>query len=398
VDSITNGSGAIEVRLSFASFGSRRNEATWSGNPTSGDWTGITGTSRRGFTFHESLDNLSLVHMNGRVFDPVVGRFLSADPFVPAPALTQSFNRYSYTRNNPLAFIDPSGFGEGRNRGFPNWWGPQPYGGNPELENKDVPGWGPDGTRTSDAAPPSGQQGDPKAGDGRLSQVPGSFETNGRPTASEVFAAGGLGVPINVMVEGKAYTITPELVVNGTTMKAGLIAINWVVRPNCSLSVPNEAHPDYCESAIPSHAIEDAALLATGIYGAVRGALATTEAAGAAESAVVARARSAIERGAVSGSQRLQLGNMGVDEAGNLTDNVVRNASANIGGRTYTGHALDQMQNRGLTPSVIENTISSGATRAGNTAAEIRYFDSVNNLSVVLDRASGRVVTVRYGD
>jgi hypothetical protein len=78
--------------------------------------------------------------------------------------------------------------------------------------------------------------------------------------------------------------------------------------------------------------------------------------------------------------------------------NAVRNAPANIGGRTYTGHALDQMQNRGLTPSVVENAVSTGASRAGNTTAEIRYFDSANNVSVVLDRASGRVVTVRYGD
>src|SRR5262249_12000721 len=66
--------------------------------------------ARRGnsrFTGHEHLDNLSLVHMNGRVYDPYLGRFLSADPFVPHPQLTQSYNRYSYTRNNPLNLIDP---------------------------------------------------------------------------------------------------------------------------------------------------------------------------------------------------------------------------------------------------------------------------------------------------
>jgi RHS repeat-associated protein len=56
------------------------------------------------------LDNLTLVHMNGRVYDPVVGRFLSADPIVQAPGFTQSFNRYAYTFNNPLSFVDPSGF------------------------------------------------------------------------------------------------------------------------------------------------------------------------------------------------------------------------------------------------------------------------------------------------
>lgn len=113
IDSVTNDAGAIEVRLSFGSFGQRRNEAGWSGNPTSGDWTQITNTTRAGFTSHEMLDNLNLVHMNGRVYDQVVGRFLSADPFVQAPGFTQSFNRYSYTFNSPLTHTDPSGFQAG---------------------------------------------------------------------------------------------------------------------------------------------------------------------------------------------------------------------------------------------------------------------------------------------
>jgi hypothetical protein len=48
--------------------------------------------------------------MNGRVMDAKIGRFLSADPYVSDPLLTQSFNRYSYVNNNPLSFTDPSGF------------------------------------------------------------------------------------------------------------------------------------------------------------------------------------------------------------------------------------------------------------------------------------------------
>uniref|UniRef100_UPI0024A75B2B RHS repeat-associated core domain-containing protein n=1 Tax=Pelagibius sp. Alg239-R121 TaxID=2993448 RepID=UPI0024A75B2B len=48
--------------------------------------------------------------MNGRVYDPTLGRFLSADPNVQAPDDTQSFNRYSYVKNNPLSYTDPSGF------------------------------------------------------------------------------------------------------------------------------------------------------------------------------------------------------------------------------------------------------------------------------------------------
>ncbi len=64
---------------------------------------------RRGFTGHEQLEELSLVHANGRLYDPEIGRFLSPDPIIPDPLLTQSYNRYAYVLGNPLAFTDPSG-------------------------------------------------------------------------------------------------------------------------------------------------------------------------------------------------------------------------------------------------------------------------------------------------
>lgn len=48
--------------------------------------------------------------MNGRVYDPDTARFLSADPNIQAPYDTQSYNRYSYVKNNPLKYTDPSGF------------------------------------------------------------------------------------------------------------------------------------------------------------------------------------------------------------------------------------------------------------------------------------------------
>ena len=54
--------------------------------------------------------DVGLVHMNGRVYDPHIGRFLSADPFIQQPENVQSFNRYSYVLNNPLAYVDASGF------------------------------------------------------------------------------------------------------------------------------------------------------------------------------------------------------------------------------------------------------------------------------------------------
>jgi len=74
----------------------------------------------------------------------------------------------------------------------------------------------------------------------------------------------------------------------------------------------------------------------------------------------------------------------------------LRNQATTIRGRQFTGHALDQMQNRGSMPLVVENTIRQGTTfptRAGTTG----FYDAVNNVRVITDRASGRVVTVIPG-
>jgi len=106
---VTNSSGTAVLNQSFASFGSRR-RSTWTGSPSSTDWTNIALTTRHGFTGQTMLDNLNLVHLNGRLYDPVIGRFMSPDPVIPDPTDAQSFNRYSYVNNNPLMRIDPTGF------------------------------------------------------------------------------------------------------------------------------------------------------------------------------------------------------------------------------------------------------------------------------------------------
>ena len=62
----------------------------------------------RGFTDHEHLDDVRLIHMNGRVYDYNLGRFMSVDPFVHEGS--QGINPYSYIMNNPLAGTDPTGY------------------------------------------------------------------------------------------------------------------------------------------------------------------------------------------------------------------------------------------------------------------------------------------------
>ncbi|WP_171054517.1 RHS repeat-associated core domain-containing protein [Roseovarius arcticus] len=65
----------------------------------------------RGFTGHEQLDSFNLIHMNGRVYNPILAKFLSVDPINQMANDTQSGNGYAYARNNPLRYIDPTGLG-----------------------------------------------------------------------------------------------------------------------------------------------------------------------------------------------------------------------------------------------------------------------------------------------
>lgn len=99
------------VNESFTAFGDRRNGETWSGAPTTADETAINAKSRWGYTGHTAIGvNMGLVHMNGRIEDAVIGRFMSPDPRGTIRGNTQSWNRYSYVNNNPLRFTDPTGF------------------------------------------------------------------------------------------------------------------------------------------------------------------------------------------------------------------------------------------------------------------------------------------------
>jgi RHS repeat-associated protein len=59
---------------------------------------------------HEHMDHFKLINMNGRVYEPVTGQFLSPDPFVTDPSSTMGFNRYAYCNFNPLKYVDPSGY------------------------------------------------------------------------------------------------------------------------------------------------------------------------------------------------------------------------------------------------------------------------------------------------
>ncbi|WP_236644811.1 RHS repeat-associated core domain-containing protein [Sorangium cellulosum] len=107
VDALTDEDGDVIERRSYDPFGQRRSPV-W-GEPTPASFSSET---TRGFTGHEGDDELGLVNMKGRIYDPRLGRFLTTDPIVQAPLSGQSWNPYSYVRNSPLDHVDPSGFQE----------------------------------------------------------------------------------------------------------------------------------------------------------------------------------------------------------------------------------------------------------------------------------------------
>lgn len=63
----------------------------------------------RGYTSHEHLAGVGLIHMNGRLYDPLLRRFLNADENIQDPTNTQNYNKYGYVMNNPLMYNDPNG-------------------------------------------------------------------------------------------------------------------------------------------------------------------------------------------------------------------------------------------------------------------------------------------------
>jgi RHS repeat-associated protein len=109
VNVITDSAAVEQQRLSYDAWGRRRNS-----NGADDAWSGLGTLSNdqdnTGYTGQEQLDNVGLIHLNGRVYDPMTGRMVSADPTVPNAADLQAWNRYSYVVNSPLGYTDPTGF------------------------------------------------------------------------------------------------------------------------------------------------------------------------------------------------------------------------------------------------------------------------------------------------
>lgn len=96
----------VKEARSYDAFGLARNP-DWK----SGDYAGVApALSLQGYTGHHDDPELGLINMKGRIYDPLLGRFLTTDPLVSDAGATQPWHPYAYVDNNPLRDTDPSGF------------------------------------------------------------------------------------------------------------------------------------------------------------------------------------------------------------------------------------------------------------------------------------------------
>lgn len=107
IQAYSDEAGKLRQELSYDAWGARRNPSNWERYDKIME---ANAWKERGFGGHEHIDLFEMINMDGRMYDPMIGRFLSADPFVQSPDFTQSLNRYAYCLNNPLSLIDPSGY------------------------------------------------------------------------------------------------------------------------------------------------------------------------------------------------------------------------------------------------------------------------------------------------
>ncbi|MGI5309460.1 RHS repeat domain-containing protein [Rheinheimera sp. WS51] len=103
--SITNAAGSLLQQFIYDPWGKQYSVSSNSLFSTYSN----PGTSK-GYTGHNMVNDFEVIHMGGRTYNPHLGRFMQADPFIQAPKNFQNYNRYSYVLNNPMSYTDPSGY------------------------------------------------------------------------------------------------------------------------------------------------------------------------------------------------------------------------------------------------------------------------------------------------
>ena len=104
VVAVAHGLGGVTERYRYDPWGRPRKDVDWTAISDAA-WFGMERAEKatsKGYTGHEMLDDVGIIHMGGRIYDPTIGRFLSADPVIKGLDQVESYNRYSYALNNPM--------------------------------------------------------------------------------------------------------------------------------------------------------------------------------------------------------------------------------------------------------------------------------------------------------
>lgn len=245
--------GSIVEERSYDAWGRPRypGSLAYVGNNPFGSSYGIM----RGYTFHEHLEEFNLINMNGRMYDPILARFLHVDPLLQDNTNGQNFNSYSYVLNNPLKYTDPSGYaiigagggayssGGATGMGYNSGGEVQQYedfkdGLKRSIQDEDW--W--TGSQGGDGG--SDFDGDPKVSNTKKSGTPKSVQDNLSPFD---------------------FSLTGPT----TTQKINNYSINYIP-PTYEINVPN-GKPTYVNAGLGSPAFDPITMVVLGIPSLARG-------------------------------------------------------------------------------------------------------------------------------
>ncbi|MFA0570676.1 RHS repeat-associated core domain-containing protein [Vibrio gallaecicus] len=333
VDTVVDNQGEVKQRYTYSPFGERKTLSL-----VTGFVTDVLPITDKAFTGHEELHEFGLIHMGGRVYDPNLRRFISPDPIINDRTTFNSYNLYSYVFNNPMKYTDPSGFVAAEaavdNSGSGSDISTDTLGSDDQSSDMDAQG----------SETPQGKEGTNNS-DG--------FSVSDMVDAVVEFGAS-WGEAIASEFQPTDYEISATIVAAGSPI------------------IGDE-------------------VVAVG-YWAGKGALATV----AGTARVVKKYNS---EPIVEITDRLPTGFRGSKGKGrdltNTDYQITRNAEGEVAGREYTGHAFDQMQNRGIMPSSVEQAMQTGAVSPDPIPGRTRHYDAEHNFTVIAD--GERVVTVMGG-
>lgn len=383
---VTDASHAVVERLAYEPYGKRRNVS----GHTDVNGTLVAASTDRGYTEHEHMDEVGLVNMNGRVYDPALGRFMSADTIVPNPSFTQDYNRYSYTLNNPLTFTDPDGHtpvlsedallsSSFSQRSIPDSYfpinSPPVYSGGSFV---------------------SFSMGSNSSGNSISVSV---------SSASITRSSDGLDTISLSRLLKNNYRNISDWGHNGLTVLGAVPVVGTVADVFDAVWTLGEYATGFTNGKVALASVSAVALnLAPGPGDAGATALkfgarnsdviGGVAAKGVHPSTPVGRTGSWQDTSQFTGNT--VKANRELNVAGARAGAPPVNSPATIGSRDFSGHALDRMQQRGYVPSVVEDAIRSG-TRTPSYGGASSYYSPSNNLTVIVNDATGKVVTVRGG-